>query len=160
MDQPGQRHQANRLPLIIDRPDLTHPARRTFALLLTIAAWVLWFVMWIPFFAALGRYLGYKLPEISFPSQISLDAFLALAHITPYVLLVAVSLTGLSYLHQKFKAHSGKIDPRWRPVGMEQLATGLALDPKLLAEWQSAQILYVEHGPLGRVTNAHTKDPA
>jgi poly-beta-1,6-N-acetyl-D-glucosamine biosynthesis protein PgaD len=159
MDQPGPRHQANRLPLIIDRPDLTHPARRLFALLLTTAAWLLWIVMWIPFIATLGRYLGYQLPDISFHSQISLDAFLALAHISPYVLLVATTLTGLSYLRQKFKARSGITDDRWRPVGMEQLATGLALDPKLLAEWQSSQIIYVEHGPLGRVINAHTKNP-
>jgi poly-beta-1,6-N-acetyl-D-glucosamine biosynthesis protein PgaD len=159
MDQPGPRHQADRLPLIIDRPDLIHPARRLLALLLTLTAWVFWFVLWLPFVAAVGRYFGYQLPAFSLPSPISLDAFLALLEVAPYVVLVAIAVTSLSYLHQKFKARSGKPEKRWRPVGMEQLATGLALDPKLLADWQSAQILYVEHGPLGRVTNAHTSLP-
>ena len=40
------------------------------------------------------------------------------------------------------------------PGGLERLATGVALDPKLLEQWQTARILYVEHGPHGRVTNA------
>ena len=39
-------------------------------------------------------------------------------------------------------------------VGMERLATGMALDVDKLAAWQSARILHVQHGPLGRVTDA------
>ncbi len=54
------------------------------------------------------------------------------------------------------KPHVGRADERWRPIGTERLASGLALDPERLAGWQSAQILYVEHGPLGRVTDAST----
>lgn len=42
---------------------------------------------------------------------------------------------------------------------MDRLATGAALDPDKLAAWQKAQILYVEHGPLGRVTDASTLPP-
>ena len=39
-------------------------------------------------------------------------------------------------------------------VGMDRLATGMALDPDKLAAWQSARVLHVEHGPQGRVTDA------
>ena len=42
---------------------------------------------------------------------------------------------------------------------MARLATGAALDPDKLAAWQKAQILYVEHGPLGRAPDAGTVPP-
>ena len=154
MDQSRPGRQTRRLPLIIERSDLTHPLRRVLALVITTAAWGLWIATWIPFIAALGRYYGYHLPEITFPSQISLDSFLALIRVTPYVLAFAMLIALASILGEKIKARTHKKNERWRPVGMERLATGAALDPELLAQWQIARILYVEHGPLGRVTNA------
>ena len=159
MDKSRPGHQA-RLPLIIERPDLTHPVRRVMALLATTLAWLLWLVMWIPFIAALGRHFGFDLPEIFFPSQISLDSFFALLHVTPYVLAFAAAVLIASYLREKLKARFGKPDERWRPVGIARLASSTALDPELLAAWQAAQILYVEHGPLGRVTGASTTRPS
>ncbi len=154
--RPGRQ---TRLPLIIERPDLTHPVRRVMALLATTLAWLLWLVMWIPFIAALGRHFGFDLPEIFFPSQISLDSFFALLYVTPYVLVFAAAVLIASYLREKLKAHFGKPDERWRPVGIARLASSTALDPELLATWQATQILYVEHGPLGRVTDAGTVPP-
>lgn len=154
MDQSRPGNQARRLPLIIERSDLTHPVRRVMAYVFTIVAWGLWVVMWIPFIAALGRYYGYQMPEIAFPSQISLESFLALARVTPYVLAFAILIALASIFGEKIKARSNKNNERWRPVGLERLATGVALDPKLLEQWQTARILYVEHGPHGRVTNA------
>ncbi|QKV56671.1 MAG: hypothetical protein HT580_05030 [Dechloromonas sp.] len=44
---------------------------------------MLWLAM--PFLAAFGRHLGYQLPEIAFPSQISLRSFLTLLEILPSV---------------------------------------------------------------------------
>jgi poly-beta-1,6-N-acetyl-D-glucosamine biosynthesis protein PgaD len=154
MDQSRPGHQARRLPLIIERSDLAHPVRQVMAYVFTILAWGLWVLMWIPFIVALGRYYGYQIPEIAFPSQISLNSFLALARVTPYVLAFAILIALASILGEKIKARSSKNNERWRPVGMERLATGAALDPKLLAQWQAARVLYVEHGPMGRVTNA------
>jgi poly-beta-1,6-N-acetyl-D-glucosamine biosynthesis protein PgaD len=154
MDQSRPGHQARRLPLIIERSDLTHPVRRLLAVVITATAWGLWIAMWIPFLATLGRYYGYQLPEFAFPSQISLDSFFALARVMPYVLAFAILIALASMLGEKYKARTSKNSERWRPVGMERLATGAALDPELLAQWQTARILYVEHGPLGRVTNA------
>lgn len=158
MDKSRPGHQA-RLPLIIERPDLAHPVQRVVALLATTLAWLLWLVMWIPFIAALGRHFGLDLPEIFFPSQISLDSFFALLHVTPYVLAFAVTILIASYLREKLKARFGKPDERWRPVGAARLASSAALDPELLATWQAAQILYVEHGPRGRVIGASTTRP-
>ena len=152
MDKSRPGHQARRLPLIIERSDLTHPLRRAFAFVITTAAWGLWIVMWTPLVAALGRHFGYHLPEIAFPNQINLDAFFILARVTPYVLAFAILIILISFLAEKFKTRTK--NERWRPIGMERLATGAALDPKLLAQWQTARILYVEHGPLGRVINA------
>lgn len=159
MDQPRPRNQAGRLPLIIERPDLAHPVRRVLAWVLTLLAWLLFVVMWIPLLAALGRHLGYDLPPITFPSQISLDSFLALVNVTPWVIGVALAVIAVSYLVEKFKSPPDARDARWRPVGMDRLAVGAALDPELLAQWQSAQVLYVEHGPRGRVTNAGISPP-
>ena len=72
---------------------------------------------------------------------------------------VAIFVFLVSALREGLKARIGKTDDRWRPVGMARLATGAALDPDKLAAWQKAQILYVEHGPLGRVTDASTVAP-
>ena len=160
MDESRPRHQARRLPLIIERPDLTHPLRRAFGLFVTILAWLLWLAMWIPFLAALGRHLGYDLPEIYFPSQISLHSFLSLVNILPTVVGIALALLTLRYVWEKIKPHAGKPDERWRPLGVDRLATRLALDPERLADWQSAQVLYVAHGPRGRVTDASTTQPS
>ena len=154
MDESGPRHQARRLPLIIERPDLAHPLRRVSAVVITALAWLLWLAMWIPFLFALGRHFGYDLPEILFPSQISLATFLSLLQVMPYVVGVAVLVFLVGALRERLKARIGTADDRWRPVGIDRLATGAALDPEKLAAWQKAQILYVEHGPRGRVTNA------
>lgn len=159
MDESRPRHQARRLPLIIERPDLAHPLRRVSAVVFTTLAWVIWLAMWVPFLFALGRHLGYHLPETLFPSQISLATFLSLVQVMPYVIGVAILVFLASTLREKLKAHIGKADDRWRPVGMARLATGAALDPDKLALWQKAQILYVEHGPRGRVTDAGTVPP-
>lgn len=159
MDESRPRHQARRLPLIIERPDLAHPLRRVMAVVITTLAWFFWLAMWIPFLFALGHHLGYDLPEVLFPSQISLDTFLSLVNVMPYVIGVAIFVFLVSALRERLKARIGKTDDRWRPVGMARLATGAALDPDKLAAWQKAQILYVEHGPLGRVTDASTVAP-
>lgn len=47
-----------------------------------------------------------------------------------------------------------------RPVGIDSLASGAALDPEKLAGWQRQQVLYVKHGPRGRVTDAGTTQPS
>ncbi len=158
MDQPRPRDQTP-LPLIIERPDLAHPAWLALSYLLTAGGWLVWLVMWLPFLAALGRHLGYQLPEIVFPSQISLRSFLILAETLPYVAAWAVGLILSSYLWEKVKSHFGFSDRRWRPIGLERLAGDMALEPERLATWQAAQILYVEHGAHGRVTAAGTTPP-
>ena len=162
MDKSRPGHHAERperLPLIIERPDLAHPARRVFGLVLTILAWALWVAMWIPFFAAIARHFGYNLPEIAFPSQISIDSFLALARVTPAVLGAAVLIVLGNFVKEKLKARFATPRTRWRPVGIDSLAADSALDPALLARWQAARVLYVEHGPRGRVVNASTTPP-
>jgi len=162
MDKSRPGHQAERperLPLIIERPDRAHPARRVFGLVITILAWALWVAMWIPFFAAIARHFGYDLPEIAFPSQISIDSFLALLRVTPVVLGAAILIMLGSIIKDKITARFAKPKARWRPVGIDSLAADTALDPKLLAQWQSARVLYVEHGPRGRVVGATTIRP-
>ena len=134
--------------------------RRALAYVLTVGAWLIWLAMWVPFLAALGRHLGYDLPEIIFPSQINLHSFLALMHILPTAIATAIGLVVLRYLWEKLKPHAGWREKPWRPVGVERLASGQALDPERLAAWQAAQVLYVAHGPRGRVTGASTVQPS
>ena len=112
--------------------------------------------VWIPFLAALGRHLGYDLPTIAFPSQISLDSFLALVNVTPWVIGVALAVVAASYLVEKFKSPP---DEALATGGHGQVGRRSGTGSRLLAQWQSAQVLYVEHGPLGRVTNASTCPP-
>ncbi len=157
MDQSRPGHHP--LPLIIERPDLAHPVRRAISYLLTAGGWLLWLVMWVPFLAALGRYLGYQVPEIAFPSQISLQSFLILVKMLPFVIGAAIGLMLLSFLWDKLKTHAGFPDRRWRPVGLDRLAHSMALEPQQLAAWQSAQVLYVHHGDHGNVIDASTTPP-
>ena len=117
MDESRPRHQTRRLPLIIERPDLAHPLRRAIGLFVTVLAWLLWLAMWIPFLAALGRYLGYDLPEIYFPSQISLHSFLSLVNILPTVVGIAVALVMTSYLREKMKSRRALAPGRHRAPG-------------------------------------------
>ena len=152
MDQSRPGHHP--LPLIIERPDLAHPVRRAFSYLLTAGGWLLWLAMWLPFLSALGRHFGYQLPEIAFPSQISLHSFLVLAQMLPFVVGAAIVLMLLSYLWEKLRKHAGFSDRRWRPVGLERLAHSMALEPEQLAAWQAAQVLYVRHGDHGNVIDA------
>ena len=159
MDQSRPGYQAERLPLIIERPDLAHPLRRALALILTSVAWVLWIVMWIPVLSALGRHIGYDFPQFNLTSRFSMEAFFALLRITPYLIGTVALIFVAGLLREKYRAHIGYESERWRPLGMERLATGSALDPGLLDQWQSARILYVQHGPRGRVTNASEAVP-
>jgi poly-beta-1,6-N-acetyl-D-glucosamine biosynthesis protein PgaD len=148
-----------RLPLIIERPDLAHPFRRVAALLLTVVAWCVWLGMWFVLIATIGRKLGFDLPEIVLPNAVSLKSFEALMYIAPYAIAAAAMAVMLAYLYDRLRTKLGEADTRWRPVGLERLARDAALDPQRIAEWQAMQVLYVEHGPLGRVTDAHAAPP-
>lgn len=140
-------------PLIIERPDLAHPVRRMLALSLTVGAWCGLVAMWIPVFGALAVSLGVPLTRGIYPSAEGVVALRGLLEVFPAavgLVLIVLAVNGLlSWVLRRFAA-----PPVHRFVGMEQLATGVALDPKQLAEWQSGRILHVEHGPLGRVIGA------
>ena len=148
-----------RLPLIIARPDLAHPLRRMAALLLTLVAWGVWLGMWLVLLAMIGRKLGVDLPEIVLPSAVSLNSFEALAYVAPYAFVAAVMAVLLAYLYNRLRTKLGDGDTRWRPVGLERLAQDAALDPQRIAEWQTMQVLYVQHSPLGSVIDAQGQPP-
>lgn len=156
MDQSRSRDQARYKALIIERPDLAHPFRRVSATVFTALAWLIWLAMWLPLLSAIARHYGFAVREIAFASHISLESFLALAEVVPWAVGAAIAIVVFAYLREKLGGHR-QHDVGF--VGMERLATGAALDPQRLAEWQQAPILYVEHGPLGRVTNARTNSP-
>lgn len=148
-----------RLPLIIERSDLAHPFQRMTALLLTLVAWCVWLGMWCVLLATIGRKLGVDLPEIALPSAVSLKSFEALAHVAPYAIAAAIMAVVLAYLYNRLRTKLGDGDTRWRPVGLARLARDAALDPQRIAEWQKMQVLYVQHGPLGRVIDAQGQPP-
>lgn len=148
-----------RLPLIIDRPDLAHPVRRFVGVALTLACWGIWLAMWFVLLANLGYEIGFELPSFLTPRAVSQASFLALADLLPYAVATAAALLFAAYAYDRLKQRWGSTDDRWRPVGMERLARDAALDPDNLARWQQTQILYVEHGPRGRVINAHSAPP-
>jgi len=140
-------------PLIIERPELAHPVRRVAAFVITLLAWVGWIAMWIPVAGVVAVRLGVPLERGVYPSQASVVALRELVSLFPAALGVVVlilvinGVVGMVYRRMA--------PPRPKPfVGMDRLATGAALDVDKLAAWQSARVLHVEHGPLGRVTEA------
>jgi poly-beta-1,6-N-acetyl-D-glucosamine biosynthesis protein PgaD len=138
---------------------LAHPLRRVAALLLTVVAWCVWLGMWFVLIATIGLELGYDLPKIVLPSPVSLKSFKALMYIAPYAIAAAVMAVMLAFLYDRLRKKLGEADTRWHPVGLDRLARDAALDAENIARWQQAQILYVEHGPRGRVSNASTAPP-
>jgi len=158
MDQPRPRHSP-RLPLIIERPDLAHPLARLLGLLLTSLAWLVWLGAWAVVMMTLGRKLGFDLPEIALSSPVSFGSIVMLLELVPWLIAAALFAVLLAYLGERFRTAGKRVDERWRPLGIERLARDAALDPQRIDEWQAAQILYVEHGPQGRVSNAFTERP-
>jgi poly-beta-1,6-N-acetyl-D-glucosamine biosynthesis protein PgaD len=158
MDESRPGHPT-RLPLIIDRPDLAHPVRRVVGFMLTLLCWGIWVGMWLVLLATLGYEIGFELPPFLTPQVISLQSFRALAHLLPYALAATAALLLAAYLFDRLKRRWAGPDERWRPVGLARLARDAALDPENIERWQQAQVLYVEHGPLGRVINASTEPP-
>jgi poly-beta-1,6-N-acetyl-D-glucosamine biosynthesis protein PgaD len=164
MDQSRPRHQTHPLPLIIERADLDRPLHRYLAWITTSLAWLLWFSLWLPFLLIALRAIGWlgginHLPLADYSSPLSLDSFFTLLELIPDVITIALAIILISYLGEKLRARFSHRAAPWRPVGMARLATGEALDPALQASWQATRIIYVEHGPLGRVSNAYSKRP-
>lgn len=158
MDESRSGHPT-RLPLIIERPDLAHPVRRAVGMLLTLLCWAVWLGMWLALLHAVRPDLGLELPRFLRLQGVSLESFSALARLLPYALASALAVLLAAYLLERFRGRAARPDLRWRPVGMERLARDAALEPGNLDRWQAAQVLYVEHGPLGRVKNASTRVP-
>lgn len=154
MDQSGPRVAAEQRPLIIERPDLAHPVRRVLAFVLTLLAWTGFVALWLPALDVAAAALG--LPDVPwvFTGTRNLMALDELFDVFPLaiglVLLVLATNGLISRIYRRFRK-----PVHHRFVGMEQLATGMALDQNKLAAWQAARILHVEHGPLGRVINAN-----
>ena len=158
MDQSGSRRESVRAtqqsPLIIERPDLAHPLRRVFALLFTLLAWGLWVALWLPVLASLAAYCGLPLPwAAAFPEAVSLAALWSLVGVFPLAIGLVILVLAVNGLYHRINGRFSSVR-KHRLVGMEQLATGMALDAEQLAHWQSARILHVEHGPRGRVIDA------
>ena len=158
MDKSRPGHPA-RLPLIIERPDLAHPVRRLLGLVLTLLAWGVWLAMWFVLITTAGRALGLDLPHVKLPSAVSLGSLQILLGLLPYAIATAVTALLLAYVFERFKRHWGKSDERWRPIGLDRLAHDAALESGNVERWQQAQVVYVEHGPNGQVTNAYTSRP-
>lgn len=140
-------------PLIIERPELAHPVRRVVAFALTVAAWIGLVAMWVPVFGVLAVALGMPFgaaPPAGRDGALALQGLLEVFPVAVGLVLLVLAVNGL--INRGFRRLTPSSVHRF--VGMEQLATGVALDPKQLAEWQSGRILHVEHGPLGRVTGA------
>jgi hypothetical protein len=105
------------------------------------------------------REAGIELPLLLKPRAIKTEWLYSLLAVLPYTLAAAFAVVFYGHVRNQFRAHMPKSDNRWRPVGMDRLARDAALDPERIEHWQHEQILYVEHGPLGRVTNACTAPP-
>lgn len=163
MDKPGPRPRLDdqapvpgrpdQRPLIIERSDLAHPVRRVVAFVLTLAAWFGLIAMCVPVLSLLAGMLGLPFAQGASSRSdgvVALQGLLDEFPLAVSLVLLVLAVNGvLSWVSRRISA-----PVTHRYVGMEQLAVGMALDPKALAEWQSGRILHVEHGPAGRVVSA------
>lgn len=116
-------------------------------------AWAGFVAMWIPVFGVVAVWLGAPLERGVYPSRESVYALRELMALFPAALGAVVAVLVVNGLVGIIIRRFSRRKPK--PfVGMDRLATGMALDPEKLAAWQSARVLHVEHGPLGRVTDA------
>lgn len=127
--------------------------RRLAAFVITLLAWVGWIAMWIPVVGVVAVWLGAPLERGAYPSQTSVLALRELMSLFPAALGVVVLILAINGIVGL--AYRRIAPPKPKPfVGMDRLATGMALDVDKLAAWQSSRVLHVEHGPQGRVTDA------
>ncbi len=116
-------------------------------------AWVGFVAMWIPVVGIVAVWLGAPLERGVYPSRESVYALRELMALFPAALGAVVAVLVVNGLVGMIFRNIARRKPK--PfVGMDRLATGMALDTERLAAWQSARVLHVEHGPLGRVTDA------
>ncbi len=153
MDKSGPGPEPSRRPLIIERPELAHPVRRALWVCFTALAWCAWLVLWLPVMTSAAEHFGIALPWRYPSGERNLQVLQELLDVFPVaigillVVLAANGVTGWLYrrLHKPV-AH--------RHVDIQQLASGMSLDERDLAAWQSARILRVQHSAEGRVIDA------
>jgi poly-beta-1,6-N-acetyl-D-glucosamine biosynthesis protein PgaD len=153
MDQSGSRPDIRR-PLIIERPDLAHPARRALALCFTALAWCAWLALWLPVLTSVAERFGIALPWAYRSGERSLQALQQLLDVFPVAIgtvLAVLAVNGIiSWLYRRVR----KPQPH-RHIGIQQLANSMTLDERKLTAWQAARVLRVAHNPDGRVIDAH-----
>jgi len=152
MGQPRSRNNVER-PLIIERPDLAHPVRRVLAFVITLLAWIGFLAIWLPVLDIAAVALDLPIPSRSFPSPNHALALRSLFNVFPFAIGLMILVLAVNGVINWIYKHLAKPKVH-RFIGMEQLATGLALDKDKVSKWQGGRILHVEHGPLGRVINA------
>lgn len=158
MDQSGPGRSPQQ-PLIIERPDLTHPLSQVLGIGITLAAWAVWLLMWFWLAQAALASVGLRMPGPMPPGTLSLSSFKALMSMAPLAAMCMGAALALGVLRRWWlRRVMGRHAPV-RPVGLDRLARDAALDPARVRAWQGEQILYVEHGPMGRVSDASDVPP-
>lgn len=159
MDQSGPGRSPQQ-PLIIERPDLTHPLHRVLGIGVTLAAWAVWLLMWFWLAQAALAIVGLRLPGPMPPGTLSLSSFKALMNVAPLAALCMAAALALGVLRRWWVRRVMDRHAPVRLVGLDRLARDAALNPARVRAWHDEQILYVEHGPMGRVKDASAVPPA
>jgi poly-beta-1,6-N-acetyl-D-glucosamine biosynthesis protein PgaD len=147
-------------PLIIDRPDLISPTRRALSIWLTIVAWLLWLVAWMPVLNDALGVIGFHLftAKTDWKSLITYLPFAA--RFVPAAVLIFVLILIACYAWDTFGRTNRFPEDRARPVGIDRLAALASAPEASLLAWQTQKTLYVEHGDHGEILHVLPTRPS
>ncbi|WP_267225938.1 poly-beta-1,6-N-acetyl-D-glucosamine biosynthesis protein PgaD [Dyella silvae] len=143
----------NQRTLIIEKPASIPWRRRFLAVLITLAAWALLSLTWLPILRELLALAGLHVAVPGIVRGAILSAFPIGSRIG--IALIALSLVSilgrqLWDIRSESRPYSGHCAA---PVTLGQLAAVASTSEPCLTQWQAARTLYVEHDDHGQIRN-------
>lgn len=131
-------------PLIIERPELQSPARRTLYSVVTALAWSLWLYLWLPLVSLLAWLAGIRLMVLEVFLPVGGQDWMELIRLLGFVVLAVLAIVVWSQYNLR---RYGQRNRRKRipNVEAETLASYYEISPAQLEKLRSKRLLTLDY---------------